>query len=202
MDRGLKERLIGAAVLVAVGAWLIPWVLDGPESTGRPQATSLELPTPVGEGPPMRSQTVVLDQQRESPNAASQPAELASSTTPAAPIAGAPAEVRDEPAAAPSAAATPPPLETAAEDRADEPAAQTAGTAWFVQLGSFGEAENASRLAARVETFGFDADVSAFRGSGRELHRVRVGPEPTRQRAEAIASSLSTHGFVAQVIFE
>jgi DedD protein len=201
MDRGLKERLIGAAVLVAVGAWLIPWVLDGPESAGQPQATSLELPAPVTEGPPMRSQTVVLDQQRESPNAAARPAELAPSTMPAAPIVNAPTAARDEPAAT-SAGAAPPPLETAAEDRAEEPEAQTAGTAWFVQLGSFGEAENASRLAARVETFGFDADVSTFRGSARELHRVRVGPEATRQRAEAIASSLSAHGFVAQVVFE
>ena len=32
MDQGLKERLVGAAVLVAIAVWLIPWVLDGPES--------------------------------------------------------------------------------------------------------------------------------------------------------------------------
>ena len=30
MDRSLKERLIGASVLVGLAVWLIPWVLDGP----------------------------------------------------------------------------------------------------------------------------------------------------------------------------
>ena len=31
MDAHLKERLIGAVVLVVLGVWLIPWVLDGPD---------------------------------------------------------------------------------------------------------------------------------------------------------------------------
>src|SRR5690606_40784705 len=29
MDQGLKERLIGAAVLIGLAVWLVPWVLDG-----------------------------------------------------------------------------------------------------------------------------------------------------------------------------
>ena len=41
MDQGLKERLIGAAVLVALGVWLIPWVLDGPSRASRARVAEL-----------------------------------------------------------------------------------------------------------------------------------------------------------------
>jgi hypothetical protein len=27
MDQGLKERLVGAAVLIAIAVWLVPWVV-------------------------------------------------------------------------------------------------------------------------------------------------------------------------------
>ena len=40
MDQGLKERLVGAAVLVAIAVWLIPWVLDGPEDGADTQAST------------------------------------------------------------------------------------------------------------------------------------------------------------------
>ena len=70
----------------------------------------------------------------------------------------------------------------------------------MVQLGSFGEEENARRLADRVTTFGFAPRVSTYTASGRPMFRVRVGPETSRERAAAVASSLSAHGFVAQVV--
>jgi cell division septation protein DedD len=44
MDQGLKERLVGAAVLVAIAVWLIPWVLDGPEAPLESGASALQLP--------------------------------------------------------------------------------------------------------------------------------------------------------------
>jgi cell division protein FtsN len=81
-------------------------------------------------------------------------------------------------------------------------ASDTATTRWYAQLGAFGDVGNADRLAARVATYGYDAKVLATPGGGGTVHRVRVGPEATRERAEAIASALSAHGFVAQVVFE
>jgi len=193
MDRVLKERLVGAAVLVAIGAWLIPWVLDGPEQLNAPQSTALELPAPTAEDPPIRTETIELER-RGSP-VARDPS-------------GAPdtvAAVPDQPAAA---AATKAPAPTAAASSAAPAAAKpaaasdAAATSWYVQLGAFGERANADRLAARVATYGYDADVSGFPASGPTVYRVRLGPEPTRARAEAIASALSAHGFVAQVVFE
>jgi DedD protein len=114
MDQGLKERLVGAAVLVAIGVWLIPWVLDGPDAPLETGASTLQLPA-AEEPMPMRTQTLRLGD----------PVDAASTQA---------AEAPPEPAAAPPAApaVTPPapeadeqPAAVAAEQRT-EPAAETA----------------------------------------------------------------------------
>ena len=194
MDRGLKERLVGAAVLVAIGAWLIPWVLDGPEQISEPPATALDLPVPSAESPPVRTETVRLDR-RDPPATSAAPSASATSAS------GASASTSDSgTTASPEARITPAPPATA-EPTPVEPAA-VAGSEWYIQLGAFGDQGNAERQAARVDSFGYDAHVSAFPSGSGVVHRVRIGPQSTRERAEAIASSLSAHGFVAQVVFE
>src|SRR5690606_29470100 len=62
---------------------------------------------------------------------------------------------------------------------------------WAVQVGSFGEEENARRHADRISTFGYSPKISTFTAGGRVMYRVRVGPHATRQEAEAAASALA-----------
>jgi DedD protein len=178
MDSRLKERLIGAAVLVALGVWLIPWLLDGAARPRESALPTLELPAET-DAAPVRAQTIRLDQGAPPSAAASQ----APST------AGTPAAAR--------VAARPNPAPEGGE-RADA----TRSGQWLVQLGSFGDAENAQRLASRVDAYGYNAAVSAVKASGKVMHRVRLGPYPTRGEAESVTSSLSAHGFVAQVVQE
>jgi DedD protein len=205
MDQGLKERLVGAAVLVAIAVWLVPWVLDGPESGIEPQGNSLQLP--LAEEPvPMRTQTLRLGGAPEpaAEVAATPPVEVKAPATQPEPAAveaeqhAAADEVAEEPepvvaavapAPEPRAATTPPP----------KPEAVAAGD-WTVQLGSFGEEANARRLAQRAGTFGYKAEVSSYRSGGRTLYRVRVGPQATRAAAEAAASALRAHGVEASVV--
>jgi DedD protein len=71
---------------------------------------------------------------------------------------------------------------------------------WVVQLGSFGEEENARRLAQRIGTYGYKPEVSNHRAGGRVMYRVRLGAYASRAQADATASSLAAHGFVAQVV--
>lgn len=188
MDRGLKERLVGAAVLVALGVWLIPWVLNGPEQSSRTESGAIELPA-AGESAPLRSQTITLDNNRELPTQSasqSSPETTVPDTTPESEsIAPAPT------IAVESAAPSPPP----------ESAASTGNEAgWYVQVGSYADEDNARRQADRVSSYGFDASVSSFVSAGRSVQRVRVGPQSSRELAETVASSLSAHGFVAQVV--
>ena len=58
MERKLKERLVGATVIVALGIIIIPWLLDGPAQAPRPVETAIELP-PVES--PGRTYTIPLD---------------------------------------------------------------------------------------------------------------------------------------------
>ncbi len=261
MDQGLKERLIGAAVLVALAVWLIPWLLN--DSADAPSAAkpSLDLPVPAREtAPPVKTevidlaaskspptpagsddaaavaparaggdaappQTVVADRKAETPGAragaedtlgatapapaagpkpapASTPAHAAAATGGAAPSVSAPAPARPAPshAAATTAAAKPSAAPATSSARHSAAPAPAAAGDWAVQLGSFGEAENAQRLVRRVATYGDKAAISKYRADGRVMYRVRMGPYTTRPRAEAAASALSAHGFVAQVV--
>ena len=65
----------------------------------------------------------------------------------------------------------------------------------MVQLGSFGEEQNARRLADRVATFGLTAHVFPSTSNGSSVFRVRVGPTSSRQSAAAVAAFLSANGF-------
>jgi DedD protein len=69
-----------------------------------------------------------------------------------------------------------------------------------VQLGSFSEEANARRLAQRVGTFGYKAEVSSYRSEARTLYRVRVGPARARAEADATAAALKAHGVDARVV--
>jgi DedD protein len=203
MDQGLKERLVGAAVLVAIAVWLIPWVLDGPESGSETPSNSLQLPS-AEEPLPMRTQTLRLggDPEPAAEVAATPPVEVkAPVTEPAPPVAEQPAarEATDE-SEPPVVAAAPAPERPAATAPAPPKPEPAAAGDWTVQLGSFGEEANARRLAQRVGTFGYKAEVSSYRSGGRTLYRVRVGPQATRAAAEAAASALRAHGVDASVV--
>ena len=210
MDQGLKERLIGAAVLVALGVWLIPWVLDGPQQQSESRPAGLQLPVPE-EPAPVRSQTIRLDEEHDPPGSAAAGAapeslHRAADTSDDQPTSAAGANATAS--AQPHAQALPqdpvasqslePPAPHPVETRTNAPS--TAQTGWTVQLGSFSEEENARRLAQRVATYGYTPDISNHRASGRVMYRVRVGPHESRSRADAAASALSAHGFVAQVV--
>jgi len=211
----MKERLVGAAVLVAIAVWLVPWVLDGPEGEVETPGSSLQLPS-AEEPMPMRTQTLRLGDAPESTAetetapavtlpAATPPVE--ESATAAEPVRTAEtqpevaaepeptrvAEARPESAAPAAVAPTPAPTTPA------KPPAAAAGD-WTVQLGSFSEEANARRLAQRAGTFGHKAEVSSYRSGARTLYRVRVGPQATRAAADAAASSLRAHGLDARVV--
>ena len=221
MESQVKERIVGAAVLVALGVWLIPWVLDGPE-IGTPETepvAAIALPG-ADEAGPLRTATIELSPGRitgppaaraagEAPdtNAVSDPGDDAADS------AAAVSAVADAGAAAADDAATAaPPAEAESTRAAANAAADAAPPAapsespppvlegWTVQLGAFSDAANARQLAARVSDFGYSAHVYEYFDGNRTMHRVRLGGFDTRATASAAASSLSAHGFRTQVM--
>ena len=217
MERALKERIVGAIVLVAVIVLVVPVFLDGPPTD---EVVSERVPLPGQEAQTM--QTVVLDRDRDQPVPAPVAATPAENTDNSADGQSAEEDtVDDAPAEAPAEETTvadvpaedPPPLvaepmpEAVAEDERmrDEAPVEVASAAsstgmWAVQIGSFSSQENAENLAADLRRQGFAAFLSQHSGASGPLHRVRVGPQRDREEAEAMAARLSSAGHGGQVV--
>ena len=188
MERALKERIIGAAVLVLVVVLVVPVFLDG--TPGGDEIVSERVPLP-GQAE-QKSQTVVLDRDRKDP-------------VPAA-TGNAPAQEQEPPPKpivkqAEPETLKPDPEPEPAKPAAEESAADASSTGmWAVQLGSFGDQENAERLAADLRKQGFAAFLSQLSTSSGQLHRVRIGPQKDRESAEAMAARLQKAGQKGQVV--
>ncbi len=193
MDRALKERIIGAAVLVLVVVLVVPVFLDGPPEEGAVVSERVPLPGQSDQ----ETRTVVLDRDRSSPVPASEGSEPAV-TTPRPQPAPVRAATESEPEAEPEAKPAQP--EPAPEETPQTAADSSSTGMWAVQLGSFGNAENAERLAADLRSKGHAAFLSQVSTSAGQRHRVRIGPQKDRASAEAVASKLRAAGHDVKVL--
>jgi DedD protein len=225
MDRALKERVIGAAALVAIAVLVVPVFLDGPSTDAEIVSESVTLP---GQDEQARKrQTIVLERDRDQPvpvsgtrksqettaaeklaadDAARKAAAAAQAEADSGPAgaAKAPPATQDEPVPAPQqpkpAATTVAKAETKTGTPAATAATESATGMWAVQLGSFSDQVNAERLAANLRKEGYAAFLSRHETSSGSLHRVRVGPQKDRQSAETVASKLGGDGHKGQVV--
>ncbi len=190
MERALKERIIGAAVLVLVVVLVVPVFLDG--TPGGDEIVSERVPLP-GQAE-QKSQTVVLDRDRKDPvpvATASAPAQKQEQEPSPKPLVkqAEPETVKSDPEPEP------------AKPAAEKPAANASSTGmWAVQLGSFSDQVNAERLAADLRKQGFAAFLSQLSTSSGQRHRVRIGPQKDRESAEAMAARLQKAGYEGQVL--
>jgi DedD protein len=220
VDTHLKERLVGAAVLVAVAVILIPEMLSGP-SDRKADGTSERA---VEEGG-VRTYTIDLGARaRSGANEAVQPAEA---VAPAVEETSAPPPEIVPEASAPVAATVPerqpvagaPTVVTAPEPRAEarsaaiakvpETSAQPApparstggqGQPWVVQIGSFAKQATADKLSQDLKRRGYASFVVPFKPGAQTLYRVRVGPMKERGDADAIVQKLKREGTAATVV--
>jgi DedD protein len=200
MDSRAKQRLTGAVILVAVFVLLVPELLTGP-GAGKP---SSEAPNEDG----LRRYTIDLDAHSNSTQPMAPPA---SEPAVALPPIAAPEPVRPEtsppvatpmavePAANDAAAVTPTPTPPARVEL-PRPAAPPERGSFAVQLGSFGNRDNADRLVRDMTAKGFAAFVAPITSNGRELFRVRVGPTRDRASAEALAAQLRRIGQSGSIV--
>lgn len=208
MDRALKERIIGAIVLVLFVVLVVPVFLDGPSDNTEVISERVPLPGQKGQ----ENQTIVLDRNRSEPVPAMLPENVPEVQ----------AEVKREPVRPPQPQSTPgdtvekdtpPSAQTKVEPKTEpEAAAKTPQPApeekapasatgmWAVQLGSFGDEDNANKLAADLRKQKFTAFLSTLSTGGKELHRVRIGPLQDRKSAEAVAEQLRKAGHKGQVV--
>ncbi|HLW73605.1 MAG TPA: SPOR domain-containing protein [Gammaproteobacteria bacterium] len=167
MEIGLKERLIGAVVLVILGVIIIPFFLKG--SPAPDAAVNQTLTLPPGGSTAVQQVTLPL-----TPGAA--PAA-------AAPAAGTRIATAAMPVTSPVPAVHP-------IQRPAAPAAQPEGK-WLVQAGSYSSESNADKVVKTLEQHGFRASVSRILKSGHSYYRVRVGPYAARADADKAAAAVA-----------
>lgn len=169
-----KQRIVGGLVLVALGAIIIPFLLDMHQD-GRWWGKGNIPPEPANG---FVTRVLPLEdwaQQTRTALAQAKPVagghvSSASASTPTVANAG-------------PAAATPPP---AAAPAVVTPVSATLPEGWMVQLGSFSSAANAEELRQRLQAKGYRVRVEDLRQDGQAIYRVRIGPEGERAAAESL----------------
>lgn len=200
MERALKERIIGAIVLVIFVVLVVPIFLDGPPEEGEIISERVVLPGQEDQN----NKTVVLDRERSEPLPVANTPDMAETVKDDPPpevvvqTPSSPPESGETESSEPEARPEPKPVEEPPA-QSPEPAASSSGM-WAVQLGSFSNKENAEKLAADLRKQGYAAFLSQLNTGGGQLHRVRIGPQKDRASAEAMAASLLKVGHKGQVL--
>ncbi|BCO30975.1 hypothetical protein TspCOW1_10780 [Thiohalobacter sp. COW1] len=201
MDEKLKQRLVGAAVIVALAAIFIPMILEGPDDGMGPIGSNLP-PAPEYKVKD-RLEPLVLPPPPAESDSAPAAAEVPEAPEAALPETAAPAPVEPEPEPTPEPEPAPEPAPAAEPAPApSSAAAPTPASGWVVQVASFSQQANAERLRDQLQARGYKAFVeSASTGAG-TTWRVRVGPVPERPAAEKlqgeIAKVFDLKGLVAE----
>ena len=216
MEERLKQRLVGAIVLVSLAVVFVPILFDAPrelneESSPAPVAEIPERPRDGFESPAGNTveapETPRLDaeMERERNRQASIPAAseaagpdsvspssvtTVSISLPGASEPPAPASRSDpSPERSSPAPATGPPDDASGRKQAVEAPAATSG-GWMVQLGSFRKPENALALRKRLQAGGYPAFVESGPSAQGAVSRVFVGPIPGHEQAKDSAEKL------------
>jgi DedD protein len=182
METRLKQRLVGAAVLVILAVIFIPMLLNTsmeqrqvmgkndipPQPADMPSAPTEDFSSrivPLEHPPEQAPATVPVETSTKPAPAVESPSPPTGSTAPAAA-----------------------PREPVVENK--DHAASVGVTAWVVQLGSFSSEEKAEMLNQKLRKAGFKAFVEPLKQNNGTLYRVRIGPELKRSDADALNDKL------------
>lgn len=223
MDFLIKQRLIGAIVLVALAVIFIPMLLDSPKDNLVPNMEPLpepeepasnqsleQLPVPLEMADEPEFSVVQSGSAAAEPAAAVSPAEAGTAPLPET-VPEPESEPEPEPEPEPTVAASESSKQAAAAvatageqgaaaPGAGQPAAPGPLGNWVVQMGSFSSEQNALRLRDRLREAKFVTQVEKVQINGKTHFRVRVGPYLERTDAERdqkkLAQSLDLKGRV------
>ena len=207
MNEPLKQRLVGAGVLVALVVIFVPMLVDDPRetpagvtalsqtpaSTDRPNIRTIRnlgnRPDRSGQGG-FSSRIIPVGEPEGDAGRATTAAAIATAA-PAGESAG-----RSRPAESPAGGARlelAPSLELSPVAGTKDKSTGSRlgrGSGWAVQLGSFSNRQNAIALRDRLRAKGYPAFVMSTDNDRGAMTRVFVGPEPERARAAATIEKL------------
>jgi DedD protein len=200
LKRRGRRRLIGAVTIGLLAIVFLPMIFDSaPKRAGditRKQDISIQVPPKEGQPPlpaPSAAPVVVAPSAASSTVAETAPTTVVpdSAKPIAATAAPVPRESPKEPAKAPAKSDRPAKAELA-------PHADKSG--FVVQLGVFGDAENARQIMARMK----EAKLSVYSESipikAGNATRVRIGPFVSREKADAALAQVKLAGSDGKIV--
>jgi DedD protein len=180
LDKNLKQRIVGALVLVALAVIFLPMLFSRPDDQRQVVVDAPPIPQTPAMVPVVQEPVVV-------PEAEPLPDEPTALPDPASQPAAAVAPTQSEPTA--SAPAKPP------ASRLD---ANSLPVTWSVQLASLASKSSAEELQQKLRSKGYNAYVRSFEGK----NRVLVGPVVDRAEADRLRDQLGRqqglNGFVVR----
>jgi DedD protein len=171
MDKALKQRLVGASVLIALAVVVLPMLLSG-QPENQQEARSIEVPPKPTELSFETRRFPLGDQNNEHPSVVEdtvareirQPAIEA-------------VDVQEVPSPQVQPAADNPPGEEVRNQASHSETGETSLPGrYLVQVASFSTSANANRLASRLTADGMSVMMDTIESAVGTLHRVRVGP--------------------------
>jgi len=199
MDQMLKQRLIGAIVIIALAVIFIPMILEGPDDELSPRTQ--DMPPP----PTIDYQTEV---ELAVPEEASEPAESLADTTTEQEVSAIPEPPMSQPEAviveteAPAKPAEPAVAKPASPAIPSRSTTSIAPGGWILQVGSFSQQANALSLRDRLKKSGYQASVKDVKAAGGTIHRVLVGPVSDRPSADKLRNKLASEQKLTAMVLE
>lgn len=202
MNDILKQRLVGALILVALGVvfWPIIFVQPGDvvgEETrripARPAVDTTPMPVPdkkgLRESNPLESRKE-LKREQQAIDRAQKPSASISPTKVKVP---APKTAKVAPAKTVKKTRTEAPI---------KPAIDSEGVpiAWILQVASVSKSEKAEELRKRLLSLGYKAYVKKIQRSGSSLLRVYVGPKFERAKLDKMKSTIDAEFGVKSMV--
>ncbi|HGM5579455.1 TPA: SPOR domain-containing protein [Pseudomonas putida] len=205
LDKGMKQRMVGALVLVALAVIFLPMLftredemrqvrVEAPQAPAMPslpdvKVEPVQVPEPQALPDPSEQPPVVVDESTAPVSAPSQPITPSPSPVAQAPVAKSPApaakvEARPVQPATPAPAATASASKPAAASKID---ANGLPVSWSIQLASLSNRAGADNLQKTLRSQGYNAYIRSADG----MNRVFVGPLIDRAEAERLRDAIN-----------
>ncbi|MEP9316507.1 SPOR domain-containing protein [Pseudomonas sp. LABIM340] len=210
LDKGLKQRVVGALVLLALAVIFLPMLFSREDDVRQVVVEAPVMPKPPAMPTVEVQPTEVPEPQADDADNAVPPAEAAPAQAPSAPIASVPTQQAQptqpkapapQPVAPKPAAPAQQPAQAAAapvQQPAQRLDSNNLPVSWSVQLASLSNRARADELQKSLRSQGYNAYVRSFDG----MNRVFVGPVVERAEADRLRDQLGKqqklNGFVVR----
>lgn len=206
MDKVLKKRLVGTAVIVALAVIFVPMLLEGPSKEEKEVTMQISIPPRPTYDIPNRLAKAESAVVQETQSEVKEPLKEANAKPMEEPVAEKPQKVeekavakapeekavpkKDEKVVKVLAAATPELKKPEPKSPAKQIDTKTASAGFVIQVGSFSSESNAKALSSRLKSAGYPAFVESSKLKTSMIYRVKVGPKPSKKLANQLRIEL------------